>query len=76
MTLVLAGLLFFVFKVIMGGEGRFKQAFAVVVSAGAISAAKSLVLVPLNYYRESFDSATSLGVLLGAVIAAVSTMNG
>ncbi len=65
--LVLAGLFYFVFKVIMGGEGRFKPVFAVVVYAGAITAVKSLLLAPLNYYRESLDSATSLGVLLGAV---------
>lgn len=61
-TLAIAGVLLLVFKVIMGGEARFKQVFAVVVHAGAISSLKEVLLAPLNYHNESFDSATTLRV--------------
>ena len=51
MTVVIAGILFLVFNVAMGGEATFKQLFAVFVHAGVISALQQLFTGPLNYFR-------------------------
>jgi hypothetical protein len=67
MTLVFAGLLYLAFNVIMGGEGTFKQLYAVVVHAGVISALAQLFTGPLNYFRGAVTSATNLAVLLPMV---------
>ena len=61
---IFAGILFAVFNAGMGGTATFKQVFAVVVHAGAISALGALFTGPLNYFRGSMASATTLGVLL------------
>lgn len=60
---VLAGLLFLVFSAI-GGQAAFKQVFAVVVHSSVVSAVGTLILTPVNYFRESLSSATNLGVFL------------
>ena len=67
MTLVVAGLLFLVFNVIMGGDATFKQMFAVLAHAGVISALGQLFTGPLNYFRGAVTSATNLAVLLPMV---------
>ena len=66
-TLVLAGVLFVVFSAILGGEARFRQLFAVVVHAGAISTLQAAFTGPLNYVRGTMTSATNLAVLAPAV---------
>jgi len=63
-VLILSGILFLVFNAIMGGSATFKQLFTVVVSAGVISALAQVFTGPLNYFRGSMASATSLSVLL------------
>jgi hypothetical protein len=62
--LVIAGIAFGIFNAVLGGDATFKQAFAVVVHSGVISAFQQLFLYPLNYARESMSSATSLAVFL------------
>ena len=62
--LVLAGILFAIFNAAMGGESSFKQVFAVVVHAGAITTIQQLFVMPLNYVRQSMTSATNISVLL------------
>lgn len=63
-VLIIAGVLFAVFNAAMGGEASFKQVFAVVVHAGAVSALSAVFTGPLNYFRGAMGSATNLGVLL------------
>ena len=63
-TAALAGILFGVFNVAMGGNASFKQVFSIVVHAGVISALGQLVTGPLNYLRGTMASATNLAVLL------------
>jgi Yip1 domain len=63
MWAVLAGILFLAFSAI-GGQAAFKQVFAVVVHSSVVSAVGTLVMTPVNYYRESLSSATNLGVFL------------
>lgn len=63
-TLAMSGILFGIFSAILGGEARFKQVFAIVVHAGAVTALQQLFVMPLNYVRESMTSATNLSVLL------------
>jgi hypothetical protein len=63
-TAVIAGILFAIFNAAMGGNATFKQVYAVVVHAGVIQALGQLFTGPLNYFRQSMTSATSLGVLL------------
>jgi hypothetical protein len=64
MALVIAGLLFAVFNALMGGEASFKQLFAVIVHAGAISALQQIFTGPINYFRGAVTSATNVAVLL------------
>ncbi len=63
MWVVIAGILFLVFSA-FGGQAAFKQVFAVVVHASAVSAVGAVVMTPVNYFRESLSSATNLGVFL------------
>jgi len=60
----IAGILFAIFNAAMGGNATFKQVYAVVVHAWVIQALGALFTGPLNYFRESMTSATSLSVLL------------
>jgi hypothetical protein len=61
---IMAGIFFAVYNGAMGGEARFKQIYSVVVHAGVITALGQLFTGPLNYFRGSVSSATSLGALL------------
>ncbi len=67
MAVAIAGVLFLVFNVAMGGGATFKQLFAVLVHAGVISALQQLFTGPLNYFRGAVTSATNLAVLLPMV---------
>ena len=67
MSVVMAGILFLVFNVVMGGGATFKQLFAVFCHAGVISALQQLFTGPLNYFRGAVTSATNLAVLLPMV---------
>jgi hypothetical protein len=61
---LLAGLILGIFNAIMGGNGTFRQAYAVVVHAGFVPTIMSLVTIPLNYARESMSSPMRLNALL------------
>lgn len=63
-VLILSGILFAVFNAAMGGDASFKQLFAVVVSAGVVSAMGAAFTGTLNYLRGAVGGATNLGVLL------------
>ncbi len=63
-SVVIAGILWRVFTVLMGGQATFKQLFAVYVHSSVISAAGQLFTGPLNYFRGSMSSATNLAVFL------------
>jgi Yip1 domain len=66
-TVVFAGILYFIFNIMMGGERTFKQLFAVFVHSGVISTLGALFTGPLNYFRGAVTSATNLAVLLPMV---------
>jgi hypothetical protein len=66
-SVVIAGILWGVFAVLMGGQATFKQVFAVYVHSTVISAAGQLFTGPLNYFRGAMSSATNLSVLLPMV---------
>jgi hypothetical protein len=60
---IIAGILFLVFAS-TGGQAAFKQVFAVVVHSSVVSAVGTIIMTPVNYFRESLSSATNLGVFL------------
>jgi Yip1 domain len=60
---IIAGLLFLVFAS-TGGQATFKQVFAVIVHSSVVSAVGTVIVTPVNYFRESLSSSTNLGVLL------------
>ena len=64
MSLIIAGILWAIFNAAMGGDARYKQILAVLFHAGVISALGQLFTGPINYFRGSVSSATSLGALL------------
>ncbi len=63
-TAVIAGLLFALFVAILGADGTFKQAYAVVVHSGAIVVLQQLFVLPLDYARQSMSSPATLAVFL------------
>jgi hypothetical protein len=64
MLAVFSGILFAVYNGALGGEASYKQIYAVMTHAGVISAVGQLFTGPLNYFRGSVSSATSLSALL------------
>lgn len=63
-AVIIAGILFAVFNAGMGGEASFKQVFAIVASAGAISSLSAIFSGVINYFRGAAGSATTVAVLL------------
>jgi Yip1-like protein len=63
-AVIIAGILFAVFNAALGGEASFKQVFAVLVHAGAISALSTIFSGLINYFRGSIGSVANLGALL------------
>ena len=63
-ALVISGIALAVFNALLGGDGSFKQVFAIVAHSGVILAALALFTTPLAYARESLSSATNLAVFL------------
>ncbi len=63
-AVIVAGILFAVFNAALGGEATFKQVFAVLVHAGAISALSAIFSGTVNYFRGSIGSVANLGALL------------
>jgi len=64
MAVIIAGILFAIFNAAMGGEAKFKQVFAVLVHAGAVSALSTVFSGIVNYFRGGMGSAANLGALL------------
>lgn len=63
--LIIAGILFAVFNAAMGGEASFKQVFAIVVHASAVSAVSTVFAGLLRYVQPGPPgSVANLGVLL------------
>lgn len=63
-TLIMAGIAFLVFGTFMGGRATFKQVFAVVVHSGVIGVVGQLIVMPVNYIRETLESPMNLAVFL------------
>jgi len=63
-SVIVAGILYAVFTAIMGGQATFKQLFAIYIHSTAVTAVAQLFTGPLNYFRGSMSSATTLAVLL------------
>jgi hypothetical protein len=61
---IIAGLALAIFNAMLGGNATFKQNYAVATFSGFVPALSSLVVMPLNYIRETMSSATSLAVFL------------
>jgi len=59
-----AGLMFAVFNAILGSDAKYKQVFAIIVYSGAIVALGALFVLPIDYFRESLASPTTLMVFL------------
>ena len=64
MAVVIAGILFAIFNAALGGEASFKQVFAVLVHAGAVSAMSTVFSGIVNYFRGGVGSAANIGALL------------
>ena len=59
---VIAGIAFAVFNAMLGGDGTFKQVFAVVAHSGVVLSVAQLFGLPLAYARQTLSSSTNLGV--------------
>lgn len=60
---VIAGVFYLVFAA-TGGQSTFKQVYAVVVHSTVVTVVGTLLITPVNYFRESLSSATNLGVFV------------
>jgi len=63
-AVIVAGILFAIFNAALGGEASFKQVFAVLVHAGAVSALSTVFSGIVNYFRGGVGSAANLGALM------------
>jgi len=63
-ALAISGIVYVVFNALFGGDASFKQLFAVVAHSGVVIGLKQVVVLPLDYARESLSSATNLAVFL------------
>lgn len=63
-ALLISGILWAIFNAALGGDARYKQILSVFVHASVITALGQLFTGPINYFRGSVTSATSLGALL------------
>lgn len=64
MGLIIAGIALGVFNALLGGDGKFKQVFAIVAHSGVVITLAQLFGLPLAYARESMSGTTNLAVLL------------
>jgi hypothetical protein len=63
-TMILAGIIKAAFAIISGAEATFKQTLGVVAASGVVVLVQQCFVLPLNYFRETMTSATSLGAFL------------
>jgi hypothetical protein len=61
-ALIVAGIALGVFNAILGGDGTFKQVYAVVAHSGVVITLATLFGLPLAYARETMSSTTNLAV--------------
>lgn len=64
MPLVIAGVFFLIFNVMLGGDATFKQVFATVVHANPVLLVGVLFTTPLMYFRGSMTGVTNLAVFM------------
>jgi len=64
LALVVAGLALTVFTVLLGGDARFKQVFAIVAHSAMVTTLGALFIFPLDYVRKTMTSPTNLMVFL------------
>jgi hypothetical protein len=64
MMLVASGLGLVIFNAVLGGNGTFKQVYAVVAHSWVLPMLQTVFVLPLNYATESMASTTSLAVFL------------
>jgi len=57
---IVAGILLGIFNAILGGDATFKQVYAVLAHASVITALQTVFSIPLDYFRETLSSPTSL----------------
>jgi hypothetical protein len=62
--LILSGIMFFVFNVLMGGDSIFKRVLSVVSHSYLIGIPASIVHFPLVFIKRTMDIHTSLAILL------------
>lgn len=62
--LILSGIIFFVFNVLMGGDSSFKRVLSVVSHSCLIGIPASIVHFPLVFIKRTVDIHTSLAILL------------
>src|SRR5262245_14156489 len=63
-ALVVSGIALAVFNAILGGNATFKQVFSVIAHAGVVTTVQQLFVLPMDYFRETLASPTSLAVFL------------
>ena len=57
---VIAGIALAVFNALLGGDGTFKQVFAIVAHSGVVLSLAQMFGLPLAYARQTLSSATNL----------------
>ena len=63
-ALIIGGIAMGVFNAILGGDGTFKQVFAIVAHSGVVISLATLFGLPLAYARDTMSSTTNLAVFV------------
>ena len=64
MGAIVAGIALGVFNALLGGDGTFRQVYAIVAHSGVVIAVSQLFALPVNYMRETMSSPANLGVFV------------
>jgi hypothetical protein len=61
---IIAGILLGIFNALLGGDATFKQVYAILAHASVITALQTIFAIPLDYFRQTLSSPTSVLALL------------
>ena len=61
---VVAGILLGIFNALLGGDATFKQVYAILAHTSIITALQTVFSIPIEYFKESLASPTSLLAVL------------
>lgn len=61
---IVAGILLGIFNALLGGDATYKQVFSILAHSSVITALQTMIVIPIEYLKESLSSPTTLLAIL------------